>query len=787
MFWNESFQKRSLSDRRVLLSSFFLFCLILFPVSGFSDEPETSAQPSAASPASQTQQASASQEGSLSKSDRVLEGILVTESRLPGFKVPFADVPANVSIKTKDEIRLTRPNSIQEVLKDSEGLFFYDQVGNGLDQSLGIRGFAQSRYAVWLVDGVRVNEVDGNDVSYPLIATDDLHSVQVDRGAASPVYGGNAFAGVINITTGRASSKPVSNFGGLDWSSFHGLHFYEGISGTLNDQITPLDGKWSYYFRGGRKVNDQDGFRANGEYRITSFDFKTGYELPDDQARLDFGLKHVDDAVSNPGEMTFQQYQDDPTRTNKPLDGRKYKSTIGHLSGYAKFFDYRLTVSFLSSQRYNQIHAYTTSTQFADGAFDPDTNFFTTESRDFNHVIQLQYNDTFGWLTNRSIAGVEFRRGTNTQTQRDAFGGFIRDDLAAERDRVGQVKNFAIFWNESIELFDQFIPFIGMRHDYNWLKSEDVIGTNDYQSRWRESTISAGFTFHPIPFVDLFANYSEAFRIPTLDDLAFTDAPLDPEKANSYEAGFRVRVTDISETKLSYFLTDVEDEIVFDSNAITSANPFGQNTNIGKSRRYGIELRQELKPIKEVKLYGAYTWTRAYIRETNTDPFGAPLIDGRSLGQVPENRFILGVVIHPLLKMGEPYEGFRIGLNGTFTGRQHPDSFQSASQAYLDANGGAGHYIKPYSVWNMILAFEWKSKEFFFKINNLFNEKYYSRAVNSEIFDNLGGPRAATAVYQPGIYTFVVPGAPREFIFGMRYEFDTLGDSIRRLFTSKNT
>ena len=132
---------------------------------------------------------------------------------------------------------------------------------------------------------------DGGSVDFPLLSSSDLESIQVDRGSASPIFGTDAFAGVLHLTTGRPSEKPFSLFGGVEYSSFNGIRFHNGMSGTIQDDLTGLGGAFAYYFKGGRDQNR--GFRDNGEYRITDFDIKTEYHLPDEGGRLFVHVKHA--------------------------------------------------------------------------------------------------------------------------------------------------------------------------------------------------------------------------------------------------------------------------------------------------------------------------------------------------------------------------------------------------------------------------------------------------------------------------------------------------------------
>lgn len=691
------------------------------------------------------------------------QSVRVIASRLPSTKRRLEEIPYNVTYIGKEDLEDNRPLRFQEAVEEIEGVTFFDAVGNDWDTTFGLRGFTDSSRTVFLVDGVRVNEVDGNGVSYPLLVMNDVESIQIDRGSASPVYGSNAFAGVVNITSGMPGTKPIKFFGGAEWDSFGGLRFNQGVSGTLEDKLTPVGGKWKYYFNGGRNVGD--GWRENDEFRFTNFDVKTGYELADHQGHLMVGAKHVDNAISNPGELTFQQFKDNPERTNKPLDGRHYQNTIIHIDAEKKFWDNHITASVLSSWRPNKIHFYTTSGTFTDGPFNPDTDLVTTKSRDNTFIWQTKYEDYWKEVYNETQLGMEFRDQTSYSLEQDAFGGNVVESSPHETEFGAEAYNAALFWRETLKFFEKVIPYFGMRHDFNWLKTQDFLNPlQDSSRRWNKSTFSAGITVNPVSFTDLFFNYSQGFRVPTINDIipfnGTISTGLRPEESSSYEVGTRLRYKSLAASKTSFFVIDLKDEIAFDSNVISPGAPFGQNVNIGKSRRYGIEQRIDLKPIKELKLYGSYTWLRAYVRETGSS--GSP-VDGRELGQIPENRFTIGAVASPLARLGENFDGFKVSLRGVFTGRQHPQSYQSTSQANLNAAGGAGHFIKSYSVFDFMLLYERHGKMIYFKVNNIFDEKYYSRSVVASSF--------STALYPSGTYNFVNPGAPREFVLGSKWEF----------------
>lgn len=697
----------------------------------------------------------------------VLDQLTVISSRLPSFRTRLSEVPgnisyvpANVSYKSPSELHLLGPRMFQDSVRDLEGSVFYDQVGNGVDTTFSLRGFSEDSAVIFIVDGVRVNELDGDAVNYPLIPMHDVEFMQIERGSSSSIYGSGAFGGVVHVVTRHASPKKINFFGGTEVSSFKGIRFHQGVSGTIPDCITPVGGNLTYYYNMGRDLSD--GFRKNGEVRITSLDGKLSYDLPDDQGSIHAGIKHIDDALSNPGALTIPEFHADPDQTKAPLAGRDFKNTIIQMGMDKKFWQKKIITSILAYWRVNLIHFYTTSRTFPDGAFNPDTDLVTVRSRATDLIWQVGYEDRWAWFANQTNMGIEIRDASEHDIEQDAFGGNVVETSSRETERTSRPESAAFFWRETVKLFDRVIPYLGMRHDFNWLKTRDQITpANNLIRRWHDSTLSTGVTVKPVSFVDLFGNYTQGFRVPTISEIApFSSgiaADLAPEKSDSYEAGTRLRYEDLAQAKFSFFVIDIKDEIIFDSTSISEATPFGRNVNVGKSRRIGTESRVDVNPIPEIDAYSSYTWVRAYIRETGGD--GVPF-DGRDLGLIPRHRITMGFALRPLYRLGTVFEGFRISIDGIYTGRQFIQSHESQSQALMDV---AGETIDPYLIWSGMMSFEWKGYQIYFKINNLFDRKYYSRAVAATNF--------GSNITPTGSHLFVNPGAPREFLMGVKWEF----------------
>src|SRR3989338_5623920 len=110
------------------------------------------------------------QNGDVKKSaQKPVAEVTVIASRLPSFQQKLNDMPSNITYKDKTELNKTHPATFQDAVRDAEGVVLYDEVGNGADTTFSLRGFNSSSAVIFLVDGVRGNEVDGDSVTFPFI------------------------------------------------------------------------------------------------------------------------------------------------------------------------------------------------------------------------------------------------------------------------------------------------------------------------------------------------------------------------------------------------------------------------------------------------------------------------------------------------------------------------------------------------------------------------------------------------------------------------------------------
>ena len=143
-----------------------------------------------------------------------LAPVLITGSRLPSTPSGLAQ---NVTVIDQKQIQESHPGRIEDVLGRITGVYV-DQAGQaGGFSSLYMRGAEQSHLLI-MVDGVKVNDpttTRGSAYDLSSIDVNQIERIEVLRGPASAIHGGEALAGVINIITRRPVQAGVSGSGYL--------------------------------------------------------------------------------------------------------------------------------------------------------------------------------------------------------------------------------------------------------------------------------------------------------------------------------------------------------------------------------------------------------------------------------------------------------------------------------------------------------------------------------------------------------------------------------------------
>lgn len=189
-----------------------------------------------------------------------VDEVVVTASRSPE---RLKQVPAAVSVITRDQVRDTPAEGLNDTLRLAPGLNL-NQIGpdegHPTAYNEGMRGLptTETRMLV-LMDGVPVNDPFFGYIQWNRIPLDDIDRVEIVRGGGSPLWGDAAMGGVVNVITkaptddaldldaagGSYRSYRTSAYGSYRVSDAFALSVNAAFSGTAGYQTTPSS--WTSY------------------------------------------------------------------------------------------------------------------------------------------------------------------------------------------------------------------------------------------------------------------------------------------------------------------------------------------------------------------------------------------------------------------------------------------------------------------------------------------------------------------------------------------------------------
>ncbi len=619
-----------------------------------------------------------------------VEKILVT-ARLPEEEESLEKIPANITIITSSEIEHSGAANIQELISEKAGIIFFDDIGNGIETTIDIRGFNEGTAIAVLLDGVRINEPDDNRVNLEQIPLSSIERIEIYRGSSSSIFGAGAISGTVNIVT---KNLPDNSF--LQLNTSYGSHDTdkEGIIGGFKIQNNAI------FFDLNREASD--GFRENGAYDLSNIFIKAGgsYGKIDD---LSLTFLHNEGSLGAPGALTLDEFSiDNHQAPYNKVDGSNKKLSQYTLNIY-KNFKKLGSLSTNLSYRENSIDTLTTGRSLSG---------FETDSDISSLGLVSQYN------FNAFAGQKEISIGTGLEAQLSNFSseGFLTDkngvriSPAPFSSRETDVSKAAIFAQASMDISNMISLLGGARFDLEKFDYADLLQFNfNGSKKFSEASFKGGLNINPKESIAFYLLYSEAFLPPTVYDLfAFpqfgSNLDLKPTQSKNYEIGLRKKWSNFARIHASLFRIDVRKEIVF---VITDPITYsGRNENVGKSRRNGLEIFSEINIFKSLSGFLNYAYTDAKLRSLDSKGKRVPL--------VPENKLSAGLV----LKAGKEDE-LLMQLTGIYAGKQYLTNDEENSVQPLDS----------YTLLNARISKRWKRLNFIIEAKNILDEKYFTRGI----------------------------------------------------------
>jgi len=528
------------------------------------------------------------------------ETIVVTATRFSG---SAPNIPANITVISRQDIHNTPAQSIPDVLSAHAGIFVSELGGGvmGRNATVDMRGFGEAATSntLILVDGLRVNPTDLGTIIWSSIPLGSVERIEIIRGSGSVLYGDGATGGVINIITNK-SGNPVA-----------GVTTTLGSYGYKSADIQLANGNDKAYYNLFVNYAESNGYRENSQQDQLSASGRVGLLLDHGEVFTDFAVYHETEGL--PGSIFGPAYDKDPRSTRSP---RNKDDRAGYRirPGVAYHLNDRLTLEAEVAMEHQTLNSNFFSS-FGDFTGDRvrDTTSFTP---------RLRWRHDLGALSSETVFGLDYYDGKVTSDNiGDANTGASQQSSAAYLQNItGLTQNLSLTVGGRSQRMDQkahqdaYVPFFSRAMEGGSAHTQSAydIGLAYAVDDWRMYG-KTGTTFR-------FANLDELFGSDPITFAPVFAGELKPQHGTINEVGGSVAVGPVK-LRASLFQLKLKDEIGFDGSA---------NTNFSPTKRNGSELEADWKINDTWQAKASYSRTEAKFRDG--------IYSGNELPLVPRNQ-----------------------------------------------------------------------------------------------------------------------------------------------------
>jgi Fe(3+) dicitrate transport protein len=620
------------------------------------------------------------------------------------------------TVVDKEDIADSGAANIGDLLRRIPGVQSTDNsgtAGSAISLNIGVRGLT-GRYSprsTVLLDGIplAVAPYGQPQLSFAPVSLNNIESIDVVRGGGAVRYGPQNVGGIINfrsrtIPTGEGLSGDATvrynDFGqggsNRQYSAFVGGTASNGLGVAL--MYSGMEGtEW----------------RAGSDERVNDVALKFNYKL-DEHSEVYGKVSYYDVLSRTPGGLTVAQYNADPYQNTRPTDfwnGDRKGVDVGYLNTISATQEFEIKAYYNESFRQSAL-----------------INAAKT---------QLTYQPR-----NYQVTGVEPR-----YTQRFNAGGMIHDVTVGYRylrergDDNSYIQTVATGANGATTSFinstDAHAAYIddrialgawritpGVRYEKISSTRDDVAAKSSFETDNNKALPSLNVAYLVNPALTVFVNYTTSFGAVQNTQLnSQTPAnPLKPEQAKTAEVGARWKSAGLS-AEVTAFKLKFDNQIA-QVPGITPAT----FQNIGATKHDGIESAVDYSfadssALAGLNVYANYTYTKAIQASGATAGLDVPFYS-RNTDTVGA-RYRVGA--------------WTANLSSTHQTKQYSDTANTVAEA---ANGGVG-LIPGFRTWNAQLSWKQKAYEVAAGVNNLSDQRYYTRNVDGNAGRMAAAPRTA--------------------------------------------
>ena len=619
---------------------------------------------------------------------RVQETVVVTAAAT---QVPASQTGAPVTVLDSRTLDALNAIDVSEALRVVPGVQVVQQGGRGGTTSLFIRG-GNATFNKVLIDGIPANDI-GGAFDYAQLTTTGVDHVEVLRQTNSVVYGTDALAGVVALTTTRGRTR-VPEF---NWSADGGNLGTFATTASIGGLVKRFD-YFSAYSRFGTDNNVPNNAYRNGTY-AGRFGVALGRATD-----LSGTLRRIDSTYGSANAFSLYGIADDSSQKNSATyAGAALQSQMTtRWQAVARFGSTDQTSKYVNPSPTGQ-------------PFDP----FGSGANFIGREVTLTGANGYS-VTGRAIldfAGTYPSESDHRATRRAASGETtyavsssfaISGGARYEREQgysnpAGAPAitrdNGGVFVEARARLRDRHYITAGIGYEHNAAFGSATtprISIASYVRTPAESggnytklTLNAGTG---IKAPDVFQQQSSLYELVKDTSAAAGLSPIGPERARSFDVGIEQGFArGAVRARASYFDNRFRDLIEFLSQtalplagvpaSIAAATPFGAYINSESYRARGLEVSAEATLPAGFRARGSYTYldalvTRAFSADASfnplfpTIPIGAfsPLVGARPFRR-PANSGSLMLIY--------TRGSAEVALSGYFAGTRDDSTFLS--------------------------------------------------------------------------------------------------------------
>jgi outer membrane receptor protein involved in Fe transport len=713
------------------------------------------------------------------------------------------------------------------------------------------------------LDGVRQNQPFGDVVSWDLIPRIAIADVTLVPGS-NPLFGLNSLGGAVSVQTKDGRGHPEtslsvyggsfgrravefehggSNSSGLNWYFAGNLLHDDGWRIKSPSDVRQVFGKLGWQ---GAKTTISLSFAyadnfltGNGlqEQRLLAKNYSSGYTYGDTTANrspfVNLGVRHtVNSALTFSGNAYLRYIRADsvnPNLNTASLDESVYQLTAADQAALtaAGYTGFPASGANASNTPFPYWRCIAQGLEFSEPIEKCDGIIVRSSTKQSNYGVsgQLTWFTMPGGRRNQFTIGSAWDRSSLTFQQAAQFG-YIRPDYTIAPinsfedgstnqngepvdTRVnlrGLPQIWSIYATDTLSIGSTWSFTVSGRYNRADINNRDRLdpgggpGSLDGRYVFGRFNPSAGVTFSPAHFVNLYASYAESSRAPTSIELGCADPnnpchlpnalagdpPLKQVVTRTFEAGVRSSQGErYLNWSAGWFRATNYNDLLFVTSGVTGNGYF---KNFGRTLRQGAEVHLSRR-INRITLGGNYTFLRATYQTSEFVDGSSNSTNDSAVGGSPGMDGVIRIQPGDRIPL-IPQHMFKAFADARITPNFSADlDFVAVSSSYARGNennlsrSDGIYYLGPgtspgYGVVNLGARYQiHKRVQIFAQINNLLDHHYYTAAqLGPTGFTGQGTfvarPLPAADGNFPLVHaTFFAPGAPFGVRGGLRFNF----------------